>query len=135
MDVKNIRETEYFRSTDDCMITETFGIPSEGIKEASVAYAILPKHQKTNEHRHNFLEWYIITNGKGLMYINNEKKEIKIGDNILIKKNNWHYIENISNDNLEFYCFCVPAFSLEGTTMKNGSKATENIKRDFTVKI
>lgn len=31
---------EYFTSTDGCKITETFGLPSEGIKEASIAFAI-----------------------------------------------------------------------------------------------
>lgn len=131
MDIKNVKKTEYFTATDGCKITETFGIPTAGIREASVAFAILPSGEKTDEHKHDFLEWYIVTNGQGMMYINGEKKEVGTGDNILIKKGDWHSIETKGNENLEFYCFCVPAFSLTGTTMKSGAASKESIERKF----
>lgn len=131
MRVKNVREMEYFTSTDGCKITETFGIPSEGIKEASVAYAILPPKKKTDPHKHNFLEWYIITNGKAQMDINGEHREVKTGDNVFISRDSWHSIETTGNEDLEFYCFCVPPFTLEGTVMKDGSRPKESINRSF----
>lgn len=132
MQVNNVRETEYFTSTDGCRITETFGVPTEGIKEASVAYAILPKGETTDAHHHNFLEWYIITKGSAKMTIAEETRDVRVGDNILIPKKNWHFIKNTGTDDLEFYCFCVPAFTLEGTTMKDGSESKEDIERDFS---
>lgn len=131
MKVKNVRETECFTSTDGCKITETFGVPTEGIKEASVAFAILPPGKATAAHLHNFLEWYVITAGKALMEINDEKKEVGAGSNIFIEKGKWHTIKNMGGHDLEFYCFCVPAFTLEGTIMKDGSKTKESVERKF----
>ena len=131
MKVKNVRKMEYFTSTDNCKITETFGVPTESIKEASVAFAILPPQETTEPHYHKFLEWYIITNGKAMMFINDEKREVGVGDNILMQKGDWHSIKNIGQDDLEFYCFCVPAFTLEGTVMKDGSEAKESAERKF----
>jgi mannose-6-phosphate isomerase-like protein (cupin superfamily) len=132
MKVKNVRKTEYFTSTDRCRITETFGLPTEKIKEASVAFAILPPAQATDAHHHNFLEWYIVTAGKAEMTIGAENREVGIGDNILIPKGEWHSIRNTGPSDLEFYCFCVPAFTLEGTTMKDGSEAKESLERKFS---
>lgn len=132
MKIKNVREMEYFTAADGCKITETFGIPSEGIKEASVAYAILPPGKKTDPHKHDFREWYIITRGTGVFYIDEKKAaDVKAGDNILMPDNGWHSIENTGTEDIELYCFCVPAFNLTGTTMKDGSEAMESIEREF----
>jgi len=131
MKIKNIRKMEYFTATDGTKITETFGIPSESIKEASVAFAILSPGMQTDEHHHNFLEWYIITSGSGVITINGESKNVAEGDNILISKGDWHTIRTTGNKDLEFYCFCVPAFTLTGTKMKNGTVAKESVEREW----
>lgn len=132
MKIKNVREMEYFTAADGCRITETFGIPSEGIREGSIAFAILSPGQKTDPHKHTFREWYIITKGSGALYIDEEKRaDVKAGDNILMPEDGWHSIENNGTEELEFYCFCVPAFDLNGTTMKDGTKPTESVERTF----
>lgn len=131
MKIKNVRNLEYFTATDGTKITETFGIPSESIKEASVAFAILPPGMQTDEHCHNFLEWYIVTSGRGVMTINGESKDVAEGDNILIPKESWHTIRTAGGKDLEFYCFCVPAFTLTGTKMKSGTIAKESIERKW----
>ncbi len=131
MRIKNIDNIEYFTSADGCKIAETFGIPSEGIKDASIAYAILPSGKRTLPHRHNFSEWYIIIKGNGEMRIGTEKKPVKAGDNVMTLKNQWHSICTKGEDALEFYCFCVPAFTLRGTTMKNKKEPRESIKRNW----
>lgn len=131
MKIKNVRIQEYFRSADGCKIAETFGIPSEKISEASVAYAILPSGRETAPHSHAFTEWYIITAGDALMRMGGEEQRVSVGDNILIEKGRVHSIKNTGKKDLEFYCFCVPAFTLTGTKMTDGSKAAEDIKRDF----
>ncbi len=132
MKIKNVRDMEYFTAADGCKITEMFGRPSEGINEASVAFAILPPGHKTQPHKHTFREWYIITKGHGVLYINEQKKaDVKAGDNILMPSLGWHSIENTGTEDVELYCFCVPAFNLQGTTMKDGSAAKESIERKF----
>jgi mannose-6-phosphate isomerase-like protein (cupin superfamily) len=122
MNVKNIRKMKYFTSVDGCKIAETFGIPTEGIKDASIAYAILASGDNTKPHCHNFLEWYIIVKGKAEMTIGKEKRLVGKGDNIMIPKNKRHSIFTKGATGLEFYCFCVPAFTTEATRMKNAGK-------------
>ncbi len=132
MEVRNIRETEYFTAVDQCRITETFGIPTAGVREGSVAYAIVPPKIRLFTHKHTFTEWYVITQGKGKMFINEEARDVGPGDNVLIPKGHWHSIENIGDKNLELYCFCTPAFTVEGTTMKDGSAPKESVERSFS---
>lgn len=131
MKVKSIKKTKYFTSADGCRITETFGVPSEAIKEASIAYAKLAAGKSTFSHCHNFLEWYIITKGRGSIMIDKKKKRVSEGDNIMIAKKKWHSISANKKTNLEFYCFCVPAFTLDDTIMKNGEKPRESLERDW----
>lgn len=132
MKIRNINETDYFTAADGCKILETFGIPTSKTREGSVAYAIVPPKIKLFTHKHTFKEFYIITKGKGRMFQNEETKEVGAGDNIYISEGTWHSIENLSNtENLELYCFCTPAFTLEGTTMQDGSQAKESIERNW----
>lgn len=118
MNVKNIKKSKYFITVDKSEITELYGMPTEGMKEVSLAYAIVHVGKKTDSHYHNFFESYTIAKGKGIMHLNEEKQEVKEGDSILIPAKNWHWIENTGKEKLEFYCVCVPAFTAEGTVMK-----------------
>ena len=127
MNVKNVKSMKYSKSVDGCKIAETFGIPSEGIKDASIAYAILAAGKSANPHCHNFLEWYIIVKGNAEMMIGKEKRLVGEGDNIMIPKNQRHFISAKGEADLEFYCFCVPAFTLNGTAMKDEGKPKESL--------
>ena len=131
MQIKNIRETEYFTAVDQCRITETFGIPTAKLQEASVAYAIVPPKIKLFPHKHTFKEFYIITRGRGRMYLGDTTQKVSPGDNIYIPEGIWHSIENLGDENLELYCFCAPAFTVEGTTMQDGSEPKESVERNF----
>ncbi|MBI4127062.1 MAG: cupin domain-containing protein [Deltaproteobacteria bacterium] len=132
MNVRNIAETEYFIAADGAKITETFGIPTTKTREGSVAYAIIPPKVKLYTHKHTFEEWYVITKGKGLMELADETQKVGPGDNIYIKRGTWHSIENIAErEPLELYCFCTPAYTVDGTIFKDGVQRRENIERDF----
>lgn len=97
-----------------------------------MAYAIVPPRVKLFVHKHTFKEFYIITRGKGLMFQNDETQEVGTGANIYIPEGTWHSIENLSDkEPLELYCFCTPAFTLEGTTMQDGSQPKEGIERSW----
>lgn len=117
MRVKNIKNQKYFTAVDYSKITELFGIPTTGLREVSLAYAIVKPKKRTAEHYHNFLEIYTIIKGKGIMHINSESENVKEGDSVLIPEKSWHFIENDGNEDLEFYCICVPAFTEKGTVM------------------
>lgn len=118
MKVKNVEESEYFTAVDGSKITELFGMPTEKIKEMSLAYAKVTVGKKTDEHLHKFWEIYTIVKGRGRMHLDGKEKEVGEGDSVLIPSGKNHFIENIGEGELEFYCFCVPAFTPEETEMK-----------------
>lgn len=130
MNINSIETDDYFTAVDRCKIKELFGIPSCNLKEVSLAHAILKSGNKTQPHKHDFIEIYIITKGNAVMYIENEKKDIKEGQSVLIEKQKEHSIENTGTEDLCFYCVCTPAFTVDKTKMKDG-EAKESIERDF----
>ncbi|MGB9659453.1 MAG: cupin domain-containing protein [Nitrososphaerales archaeon] len=67
---------------------------------------------------HNFTEIYMVIKGEGIMHINDEIKDVKEGDNILIPPKSWHFIENKGNHNLLIWCICTPAFSSKETILE-----------------
>lgn len=133
MNIRNIKETEYFTAADGCKITETFGIPSTTTSKASVAYAVVPAQVKLFTHKHTFEEFYVIVKGRGLMELGDKLEEVKPGDNIYISKGTWHSIKNLSDsETLELYCFCSPAYTLRGTIFQDGVERRESVERHFT---
>ncbi len=132
MKIKNIAQEPAFTAADGSRITETFGLPSEGIAEASIAYAVVESGKSTEGHAHDFTEWYFMLSGEGLMRIDAETSRVGVGDHILIPRGRSHTITTCGTEPLTFYCICVPAFTLTGTHMADGSKAREEIARDFT---
>ncbi len=119
MKISRANEKGFFTAVDSSKIIELIGIPSTGTKEVSLALAKVFPGKKTEEHTHHFTEIYLVKKGKGKMHINEETEEIIEGEAVLIPKESRHFIENTGEEGLEFYCICVPAFTVEGTEMKN----------------
>ena len=115
MIVKRLEDFRPFTAVDESEIVEVIGLKSTDINEVSLARAIIKPGKRTRRHYHKFHEIYMIASGKGIMHLNNETKEVKTGDNILIPPKSWHFIENICKGNLEIWCICVPAFRQEET--------------------
>jgi len=56
-------------------------------------------------------ERYLITQGKGKMFIgDNEGEEVTKGDVVRIPSGTIQYIENIGEGDLIFFCICTPRF-------------------------
>lgn len=106
-----------FRAVDGSEVREIFGLPTTGTQELSLAVAKLKRGSKTIRHKHSFIEIYVLTKGNGVMYIDGSNKKVKKGDNILIPKGAWHWIENTGKTSLELWCICAPAFTPNGTTI------------------
>ena len=115
--VKRTEDYEPFKAVDGSEIVEVIGIPATGTEGVSLARAVVKTGGKTEKHTHDFLEIYMITKGEGIMHINDESKNVCIGDNILIPRGESHWIENTGKEDLEIWCICVPAFTAENTNM------------------
>ena len=118
MIIKRISDHEPFEAIDGSKIVEVIGIPTTKTKEMSLALAKIEPGLKTINHYHNFTEIYMIVKGKGMMHINDEIKDVREGDNILIPPKSWHFIENKGDQDLMIWCICTPAFTDKETILK-----------------
>jgi mannose-6-phosphate isomerase-like protein (cupin superfamily) len=103
---KNISE---FWTPERCFIQEILNDPSH--PNSSLAVARVPPGVTTQLHRLNGTEeTYIIKRGDGVLEIDGEKSELKLGDAIIIPAGASQKISNIGDEDLEFFCLCTPRF-------------------------
>ena len=79
----------------------------------SLAYAKVKPGKKTLKHRLKYSEVYYILKGKGVMYIEKEKKTVGPSDTIYIPPGSMQCIENTGKIDLEFLCIVYPAWQPE----------------------
>lgn len=58
-------------------------------------YANVIEYESNWKHKHNYWEFFLVTQGSTYHYFNNSKSVIQKGDLILIKPDDYHYIEFI----------------------------------------
>jgi mannose-6-phosphate isomerase-like protein (cupin superfamily) len=116
MDIKNLSDMQPFITKDGSEIRELLAYRNSVIRNQSLAEARIPVGGSTQEHYHpKTEEIYFITAGKGKMRIENETREVKVGDAIAIPPGQKHKIWNLGNETLTLLCCCAPAYEHSDT--------------------
>lgn len=116
MDIINRNQVPAFITKDTSTIREILAPRNSLIERQSLAEASLPSGTVTLSHSHpETEEIYYILQGAAMMAIENERREIKVGDAVAIPAGKRHQIKNIGSNDLVFLCCCVPAYSDEDT--------------------
>jgi mannose-6-phosphate isomerase-like protein (cupin superfamily) len=116
MDIKNIELVPQFITKDGSEIRELLAHRNSGIRNQSLAEARIAPGHATQEHYHRVTEEiYYITHGRGRMRIEEESREVKIGDAIAIAPGKKHKIWNTGTEMLRLLCCCAPAYEHEDT--------------------
>ncbi|MEZ0274371.1 MAG: cupin domain-containing protein [Roseimicrobium sp.] len=80
----------------------------------SLAEATAPAGSATQRHYHKVSEeFYFILEGSGTMDLDEDLREVGIGDAILIPRNAWRQITALSSSSLRFLCCCAPPYAHE----------------------
>ena len=118
MDIKNLDAVPAFTTKDGSEIRELLAYRNSGLRNQSLAEARIPVGGCTAEHFHpRAEEIYFITAGCGKMRIENETREVNIGDAIAIPPGQKHKIWNIGGEVLKLLCCCAPAYEDEDTIL------------------
>ena len=97
-------------TSERCFIREIVNDPAT--PEASLAECRVLPGVKTELHRLAVAEWYLIRAGRGLMQVgDSEAFEVRAGDVVTIPAGGAQCIENVSPDDLVFWCWCLPRFT------------------------
>ncbi len=107
--IKNIEDISAFLAGDHTYIKEVLHPKNDAVQIGySLAHASLPVGAVSLPHLLHSSEVYFITKGKGIVFINDEKRAVKVGDMVFIPPNATQYIQNTGQDVLEFLCIVHP---------------------------
>lgn len=112
MDVLNRDRAIPFTTMDGSTIREILAPRNSAVREQSLAEATLRPGACTTAHSHpGTEEIYYILQGTAVMAVEDERRDVGVGDAIGILAGTRHQIHNTGPDDLIFLCCCVPAYS------------------------
>ena len=118
MDVVNRDGVAAFVTKDSSTIRELMAPRNSEIERQSLAEAQIGVGGETQAHYHpNTEEIYYIIAGQGLMALEDEIREVSVGDSIAIVAGKKHQIRNTGTEILTLLCCCVPAYQDSDTMM------------------
>ncbi len=80
--------------------------------QLSITWVKVAPGSSQHPHQHLPEQVYVITQGKGRMYVGKEEQEVTVGDLIYIPPNIVHHVENLSHETLTYISAATPAFDL-----------------------
>ena len=121
MDIRNLNEVKAFTTKDGSEIRELLAYRNSEIRNQSLAEARLAAGASTQEHYHpRAEEIYYITHGTGRMRIDEETRDVRIGDAIAIPPGKRHKLWNTGSETLRLLCCCAPAYEDSDTVITDG---------------
>ena len=116
MDITNLQTVPSFITKDGSEIRELLAHRNSSVRNQSLAEACVQPGGATQEHYHKITEEiYYITHGEGRMRIENEARDVKVGDAIAIPPGKKHKIWNTGSETLRLLCCCAPAYEHDDT--------------------
>lgn len=118
-----MKKTEYrkakpYETKDGSLIRELMHPEVHGNSNQSLAEATVPVGSRTFLHRHSKSEEiYHITQGTGLMSLDNDTFSVRAGDTVCIQPGTSHRIKNTGDAPLRILCCCAPPYSHDDTEL------------------
>lgn len=114
MEIRNREEEKPFTTKDGSTIRSLLDLSNAPVKQQSLAEASLLKGGATERHYHKVSEeLYYLLEGRGVMEIDGEEREVGPGDAILIPAGAWHEIR--ATEAMRFLCCCAPPYAHDDT--------------------
>ena len=115
MFIRDLTKCQEFIAGDNTILKELFNPLKDKELDLrySLAHAIVKPGEITYPHQLKTSEVYYILQGEGLMYIDDETKDVSKGQAIYISPMAKQKIKNIGNDDLIFLCIVDPAWKAE----------------------
>lgn len=103
---------------DGSEIRELLHPEQHGVRNQSLAEAVVPPGTTTLLHRHQRTEEiYHVTRGGGLMTLGNTQFTIAVGDSVAILPGTPHCVANTGGEPLHILCCCAPAYAHDDTEL------------------
>lgn len=114
MEIRQRDDQVPFTTKDGSTIRSLLDRANAPVANQSLAEATLAAGSETQRHHHRLSEeFYYLLDGRGLMEIDGEVREVGPGDAVLIPAGTWHQIRAL--EPLRFLCCCAPPYAHEDT--------------------
>ena len=111
-----------YTTKDGSVIRELMHPDVHGNRAQSLAEATVKPGLATRPHRHpKTEEIYHFLRGCGKLQIDDDIREVRTGDTVLIPPGHWHCVTNHGKDDLVFLCCCSPAYAHADTELQTSS--------------
>ncbi len=100
-------------TTDGKLIEEHFGNATSKDEHVSIARMVAPPGWSEPFQNPDFDEYTLVSRGKKLFEVDEEKIVVHAGESILIKKGSRVRYSNPFDEPCEYWSVCLPAFSLD----------------------
>ena len=115
MIVRSLAEAEAFTTADGSTVRELLGLPTAPVRNQSLAEATLAPGQSTQRHYHREAEEiYYVVGGSGEMELDGDRRQLAVGDAVLIPPGAWHELR-AGDAGCSFLCCCAPPYRHEDT--------------------
>lgn len=114
MEIRNRENQTPFTTKDGSTIRSLLDRSNAPVVGQSLAEATLATGAATDRHYHRHSEeFYYLLDGRAVMELDGEQREVGPGDAILIPAGAWHQIRAL--EPLRFLCCCAPPYAHEDT--------------------
>lgn len=110
--VKSTIDCMPYTAIDGCAIREVLHPHQDSVVlPYSLAVAEVTGGARTHRHRLQHAEVYYVLEGRGIMHIECETREVCTGDAVFIPAGSIQWIENVATTNLRFVALVSPPWS------------------------
>lgn len=114
VEVRTLSDQPPFTTKDGSTIRSLLDLSNAPVSKQSLAEASLPAGGSTQRHWHrDSEEFYFLLEGRGVMEIDGDSREVGPGDAILIPPGAWHQLT--ATEPLRLLCCCAPPYRHEDT--------------------
>lgn len=118
MFVRKFKDLKEFTAGDHSILREYFNALKDEMElNYSLAHARVVVGKTSTKHTLKSSEVYFILEGKGLMFVDKEKREVEKGDVVYIPPNAVQWIKNTGKKQLEILCIVEPSWKKEDETV------------------
>ena len=114
MNTKEIQKIESFSGHEGTQIRQIF-VPdnTDNVIRYSIAHCTINPGKTSKPHIMKTSEVYYILEGKGIMHVNEEQKQVIKDESVFVPPNSRQYLENVGETDLVTLCIVDPAWKQE----------------------
>ncbi len=111
LEVVKLEEQPWHEADDRAVAREIASPRNSRAEKLSIADIIIPAGVKVRPHHHEVIEEiYFVTSGSGLMHVAGKERRIRVGDAVVIKPGERHFVHNDTDEELRLIVTCSPAW-------------------------